>query len=151
MKTESCKLYSKSRDINRLLYFTLLYFILETFEYFCQITSKSTHLQSVDRYCRNYSERIVVRQLMTYLTDADLLPPLQSGFRSGHFTESAVLCVLSGILLAVDRGDFAALVLLDLSAAFDTVDHDILLQRLESSFGIADVARDWFRSYLPFP
>ena len=85
---------------------------------------------------------------MTYLTDADLLPPLQSGFRSGHFTESAVLCVLSGILLAVDRGDFAALVLLYLSAAFDTVNHDILLQRLESSFGIADVARDWFRSYL---
>ena len=93
-------------------------------------------------------ERIVVRQLMTYLTDADLLPPLQSGFRPGHSTESAVLCVLSDILFAVDRGDFAALVLLDLSAAFDTVDHDIFLQRLESSFGIADVARDWFRSYL---
>ena len=89
-----------------------------------------------------------MRQLMTYLTDADLLPPLQSGFRPGHSTESAILCVLSDILLAVDRGDFAALVLLDLSAAFDTVDHDILLQRLESSFGIADVAWDWFRSYL---
>jgi len=92
----------------------------------------------------------MVRQLMTYLTGADLLPPLQSGFRPGHSTESAILCVLSDILLAVDRGDFAALVLLDLdlSAAFDTVDHDILLQRLESSFGIADVARDWFRSSL---
>ena len=60
---------------------------------------------------------------MTYLTDADFLPPLQSGFRPGHSTESAVLCVLSDILLAVDRGDFAALVLLDLSAAFDMVDH----------------------------
>ena len=83
---------------------------------------------------------------MTYLTDTDLLPPLQSGFRPGHSTESAILCVLSDILLAVDRGDFAVLVLLDLSAAFDTVDHDILLQRHESSFGIADVARDWFRS-----
>ena len=47
------------------------------------------------------------------------------GFRPGHSTESAILCVLSDILLAVDRGDFAALVLLDLSAAFDTVDHDI--------------------------
>jgi len=85
-------------------------------------------------------ERTVVRQLMTYLTDADLLPPLQSGFWPGHSTESAILCVLSDIPLAVDRGDFAALVLLDLSAAFDTVDHDILLQRLESSFRIADVA-----------
>ena len=70
-------------------------------------------------------ERIVVRQLITYLTAAGLLPPLQSGFRPGHSTESAILCVLSDILLAVDRGDFAALVLLDLSAAFDTVDHNI--------------------------
>ena len=86
---------------------------------------------------------------MMYLTDADLLPPVQSGFRPGHSTESAILCVLSDILLAVDRGDFAIRVLLDLSAAFDTVDHDILLQRLELSFGIADTARDWFRSYLP--
>ena len=83
---------------------------------------------------------------MTYLTDADLLPPLQSGFWPVHSTESAILCVFSDILLAVDRGDFAALVRLDLSAAFDMVDHDILLQPLESSFRNADVARD-FRPY----
>ena len=65
-----------------------------------------------------------------------------------QIVQIAVLRVLSDILLAVDRGDLAALVLLDLSAAFDTVDHAILLQRLESSFGIADVVLDWFRSYL---
>jgi len=69
---------------------------------------------------------------MTYLMDADLLPPLQSGFRPGH----------SDILLAVNRGDFATLVLLGLSVAFDTVDHDIFLQQLESSFGITDTAMD---------
>ena len=56
-------------------------------------------------------------------------------------------CSIS-ILLAVDRGDFAALVLLDLSAAFDTVDHDILLKRLQTSFGIDGVALKWFQSYL---
>ena len=60
----------------------------------------------------------------------------------------AILRVMSDILLAVDRGDFAALVLLDLSAAFDTVDHDILLRRLQTSFGIDGVALDWFQSYL---
>ena len=59
-------------------------------------------------------ERLVARQLMNYLTSSNLLPPLQSGFRPGHSTESAVLYVLSDVLLAVDRGDFAALALLDL-------------------------------------
>jgi len=63
---------------------------------------------------------------MNYLTSSDLLLPLQSTFRHGHSTESAVLHVLSDVLLAVDRGDFAVLALLDLSAAFDTVDYNIV-------------------------
>ena len=49
---------------------------------------------------------------------------------------------------AVDRGDFGALVLLDLTAAFDTVDHDIMLQRLKQTFGIDGAAHRWFRSFL---
>ena len=93
-------------------------------------------------------ERLVVRQLMGYLSSADLLLSLQSGFRQGHLTETAVLRVLSDILQAVDRGDTAALILLDLSAAFDTVDHAILLQRLQTTFGIDDSAHRWFQSYL---
>ena len=56
--------------------------------------------------------------------------------------------MLSDILTAVDRGDLAALVLLDLSAAFDTVDHSILLERLRRSFGITDSAHSWLSSYL---
>jgi len=55
--------------------------------------------------------------------------------------------VLSDILLAIDSGDLAALVLLDLSAAFDTVHHAILLRRLET-FGIGGNALHWFESYL---
>jgi len=93
-------------------------------------------------------ERLVVRQLMDYLQSADLLPANQSGFTPGHSTETAVLRVLSDILLAVDRGDVAALILLDLSAAFHTVDYEILLQRLQTTYGISDVAHRWFRSYL---
>jgi len=73
---------------------------------------------------------------------------MQSGFRPGHSTETAVLHVLADILQAVDCGDVAALVLLDLSAAFDTVDHDILLQRLNMTFSINDSAHAWFHSYL---
>ena len=71
-----------------------------------------------------------------------------SGFRPGHSTETAVLRVSSDILLAVDRGDVAALILLDLSAAFDTVDYEVLLHCLQTTYGISDVAHRWFRSYL---
>jgi len=88
-------------------------------------------------------ERLVVRQLMEYLSSADLLPLLQSGFRQGHSTETAVIRVLSDILQAVDRGDIAALILMDLSAAFDS----ILLQRLQT-FGIGENAYRLFQSYL---
>ena len=81
-----------------------------------------------------YSARVMgilwAHQLHHYLATANLLSTVQSGFRPCYSTKTAVLSVLSDILLAVDHGDFAALVLLDLSAAFDTVDHDILLQRL---------------------
>jgi hypothetical protein len=56
--------------------------------------------------------------------------------------------VLSDILKAVDSGDVAGLVLLDLSAAFDTVNHDILLRRLNTSYGINGTAIQWFRSYM---
>ena len=98
-------------------------------------------------------ERVALRQLTLYLDQHRLLPSLQSGFRPGHSTETATLRVLPDLLSAVDRGDFAALVLLDLSAAFDTVDHHILLERLWRSFGITDGAYNWlvFISHWPYP
>ena len=85
-------------------------------------------------------EHLVAQLLQQYLCTAGLLPTLQSAFRPLHSTETALLRVLSDILAAVDRGEFAALVLLDRSAAFDMVDHDILLQRLQTSFGIGGTA-----------
>jgi Reverse transcriptase (RNA-dependent DNA polymerase) len=63
-------------------------------------------------------------------------------------SETAVLRVLSDILAAVDRGDFAALILLDLSTAFNTVDHSILLERLRRSFGFCGTALGWMASCL---
>ena len=93
-------------------------------------------------------ERLVAQQLLNYLTTNRLLPDLQSAYRAYHSTETAVLKVLSDILLAVDRGDLAMLTLLDLSAAFDTVDHLILLRRLDVSYGLHGSVRDWFSSYL---
>jgi len=93
-------------------------------------------------------ERIVFRQLYTYLSAADLLPRLQSAYRTHHSTETALLKVLTDILYAVDDGDLSVLAFLDLSAAFDTIDHDILLTRLKVSIGIGGAALDWLQSYL---
>ena len=93
-------------------------------------------------------ERLVAKQLLSYLTTARLLPDLQSAYRAFHSTETAVLKVMSDILLAVDRGDLAVLTLLDLSAAFDTVDPAILLRRLDVSYGLGGSVHRWFSSYL---
>jgi hypothetical protein len=93
-------------------------------------------------------ERLVARQLMDYLRSNDLLPSYQSSYRPFHSTETTVLRVLSDILKTVDSGDVAGLVLLDLSSAFDTVDHDLLLRRLNTSYDINGTAIQWFRSYL---
>jgi hypothetical protein len=93
-------------------------------------------------------ERLVARQLLAHLNSNNLLPGLQSAYRANHSTETAVLKVLSDILLDLDSGDLSALVLLDLSAAFDTVDHEILLRRLETSYLVDGTAHLWFASYL---
>jgi len=93
-------------------------------------------------------ERLVSKQLLRYLKDNDLLPDLQSAYRRHHSTETAVLKVLSDILWALDTGNIAMLTLLDLSAAFDSVDHNTLLQRLRKSYGLGGKVIDWFTSYL---
>ena len=93
-------------------------------------------------------EKLVARQLIDYLSVNKLLPDRQSAYRAFRSTETAIAGLMPDILLALDAGDIAALALLDLSAAFDTVDHTILIQRLRTSFGLNDAVLSWFRSYL---
>jgi Reverse transcriptase (RNA-dependent DNA polymerase) len=83
-----------------------------------------------------------------YLNSHNLLPENQSAYRANRSTETAIAKVLSDILTAIDRGDTAALALLDCSAAFDTVNHDILLRMLSESFDVRGNALQWFASYL---
>jgi hypothetical protein len=85
---------------------------------------------------------------VSYLSANGLLPRFQSAYRSGHSTETAVTKVLSDILTAIDSGDISVLALLDLSAAFDTVDHRILLMRMQTSLGVSGPVLAWFMSYL---
>ena len=89
-------------------------------------------------------ERIANHQLKAYLQIHNLQPGYQSAYRKMHSTETAVLKVFSDLVDAIEKGEFALLILLDLSAAFDTVDHEILLKRLSITFGINSVALRWF-------
>ncbi len=81
------------------------------------------------------------------LLQNDIYEEFQSGFRPRHSTETALVKITNDLLLA-DKGCISLLVLLDLSAAFDTIDHDILIDRLQNYTGIQGQALRWFRSYL---
>ena len=76
-----------------------------------------------------------------------LMPQLQSVYRRHHSTETALLKVLSDIYAAIDRQQVTLLGLIDLSAAFKCVDHNILLRRLRDKFGICRSALDWIASF----
>ena len=93
-------------------------------------------------------EKVVYQQLSNYLILNDLFDEFQSGFRPLHSTETALIKVLNDIRLNTDSGKISVLVLLDLSAAFDTVDHSILIDRLENWVGLSGTVLNWFRSYL---
>ena len=92
-------------------------------------------------------EKVVSQQLSTYIYTNNLADPRQSAYRPNHSTELALCRLLNDALVEADRDNVTAL-LLDLSAAFDTVDHDILLKRLENIFGIHGVPLKWFGNYL---
>lgn len=93
-------------------------------------------------------EKVVASRLLDHMEANNLLDPMQSAYRKGHSTETALLRVHDDIVSAVDKGHGVCLVLLDLSAAFDTVDHTILLTFLEEHMGLTGPALGLFRSYL---
>jgi hypothetical protein len=93
-------------------------------------------------------EKVVSKRLNDHKTEHNLHEPFQSAYRSGHSTETAVLRVHNDILREIDDGNCVFLVLLDLSAAFDTVSHNIILKRMTSKYGVEGDAVNWIRSYL---
>jgi len=91
---------------------------------------------------------VVQARLRAHLDGSSLLPGWQSAYRRLHSKETAVTKVFNDLLVAVDRVQMSALCLLDLPSAFDTVDHDLLLQRLERQFGLCGAVFQWIQSYL---
>ena len=81
---------------------------------------------------------------------SNIYPLLQSAYKKQHSTKTALLKVMNDILLKLNSQHFTLLVMLDLhvSAAFDTVNHKILLERLQHDIDISGVALQWFKSYL---
>ena len=97
--------------------------------------------------CSKLLEKCVQRQLSSHLHSNDLLFPYQSGFRPMHSTQTLLLHCLDDWYKALDRKQYVGVVFLDISKAFDTVNHDLLLAKL-SQIGLSPSATAWFKSYL---
>ena len=83
-----------------------------------------------------------------HLSSNSLLNPFQSVYKQGHSTETALLQIVNDFLLSLENWNISIVTLLDLSAAFDTIDHNTLLSHLEHVFGIHGTVLQWFSSYL---
>ena len=93
-------------------------------------------------------EKTVLNQFTEHCEKARLIPDYQSAYRKGYSCETALLKLVNDILWNMENQKLTAMTAIDLSAAFDTVDHQVLLNVLENKFGIKDQALIWFQSYL---
>jgi hypothetical protein len=93
-------------------------------------------------------ERLALVRLCPHITSNPNFSSLQSGFRPGHSTETAMLSVCNSLFTSVANRRTSLLCTIDLSAAFDTINHDLLLERLKSDFGLDGTTGSWLKSYL---
>ena len=92
-------------------------------------------------------EKLMHKRLYSFLSKNKLIYNLQFGFRKNHSTSHALIYLTESIRKALDENCYSCGVFVDLQKAFDTVDHDILLQKL-NHYGIRGVENNWFKSYL---
>ena len=93
-------------------------------------------------------ERLALAQLRPHLLSSVNFCPFQSGYRTGHCTETALLKLLNDVYTAGDDRRCTVVIGLDISAAFDTISHKTLLHRLHVEFGLSSTVLDWVCSYL---
>ena len=86
--------------------------------------------------------------ILPHINSSSNFNSFQSAYRPHHFTETALTFTLDNVFHAADTGSATLLVVLDLSAAFDSINHNILISRLSSCFGLSSLALDWISSYL---
>ena len=92
-------------------------------------------------------EKLVLSQVSFYLNSHNLYNTCQSAYRPGHSTETALLKVVNDLILSLNKGNISVLALIDLSSAFDTIDHPILVHRLHTDFGFTDTVLQWSYHY----
>ena len=92
-------------------------------------------------------EKLMYKRLYAFIEKFDILYDKQFGFRNKHSTSHATLQITDKIQRAIEDGLFACRIFLDFSKAFDTVDHNILIRKL-NHYGIRGIANDWFSYYL---
>ena len=102
-------------------------------------------------YLSKLTERLVKNRLADHLNENNLMNSFQSAYTKFNSTETTLLAVHDHIIRAMSQQEVTGLCLLDLSAAFDTIDHTILLHRLKSWFGFTDTVLSWIQSYLSSP
>ena len=93
-------------------------------------------------------EGAVIKQYTDHLAQNKLDDEKQSAYKKFHSTETLLTKIHNDIMLSMGKGEVTILVLLDLSAAFDTIDQDILLRRLENRYGVSGNVLKWFKSYI---
>ena len=99
-------------------------------------------------YIDKLIQKNVLIQLDEHMDENDLHISYQSGYKPYHSCETVLLAIVNDILLNLDKGLCVVLLLLDLSAAFDTVDHEELLSILSNEIGLGGTVLDWFKSFL---
>ena len=99
-------------------------------------------------YLGKLLEKAALEQLHHHFEINNLHEPFQSAYKPMHSTETALIRIMNDMLIDMDNRKVIFLALLDLSAAFDTVDHTILVNRIEKSQGVGGNALEWIRSYL---
>ena len=112
-----------------------------------------TETSMIQRYQYQYQnqkilERLFLSRLLPHINSSSNFNSFQSAYRPHHSTETALTLTLDNVFHAADNGSATLLVSLDLSAAFDSINHNILINRLSSCFGLTGLALDWISSYL---
>ena len=100
------------------------------------------------KYLGKLIERVVLPQLLQHMTFNHLHIPNQSGYKTGYSCETLLVRLVNDLYLNLDNGKCTVLLLLDLSAAFETVDHELLLDILQYEFGLSGIVLKWFESFL---